>query len=85
MKYFVAIGGKEVVVEVAGDHLTVDGRRGPARRISRYAPRHPIRHLVVDGVSHAGGRECGAGVLGGAYGERHEAEAVDERTNTSGR
>jgi biotin carboxyl carrier protein len=79
VKYFVELDGREVVVEVEGDCVTVDGA---SYRVSlRAQSGTPLRVLTVDG------RACTLAVhqLGrgrwslGLAGERREAEVVDER------
>lgn len=81
MKYFVTIAGKECGVEIDGGRLTVDGKEIPSAHLQSL-PGTPIRHLVLDGASHALALEStGRGVWAvGLHGERHEAEVVDERT-----
>ncbi len=81
MKFFVTVGDREVVVELEGERLTVDGTVYAAAHLTPL-PGTPIRHLVLDGASHAlvlepAGR--GSWVVG-LHGERHELEVVDERT-----
>ena len=81
MKYFVTIGGKEIVVEVQGERLTVDGTAYASAHLTAL-PGTPIRHLVLDGASSALVVEpVGRGLWAvGYHGERHELEVVDERT-----
>ncbi|HEU4801234.1 MAG TPA: biotin/lipoyl-containing protein [Gemmatimonadales bacterium] len=47
MKYFVTIDGRERVVEVAGDQVTLDGASVTARL--EPVPGTPMRQLVLDG------------------------------------
>ncbi|HET7042056.1 MAG TPA: biotin/lipoyl-containing protein [Gemmatimonadales bacterium] len=81
MKYFVTIEGKEVVVELDGERLTVDGRTVASAHLQAL-PGTPIRHLLLDGASYALAVEPGGrGEWRVArHGERFEAEVVDERT-----
>lgn len=80
MKYFVRLVGRELVVEVDGDRVTVDGREAVAH-LSAMAGT-PLRNLVLDGRSYTlplapagrGRWQVGRG------GESWEAEVVDERT-----
>lgn len=80
MKYHVTLDGREIVVEVDGDHVVVDGTRLSASLTT--VPGTPIRQLLLDGHSYALPAES----LGGgrwaitAGGERRELEVVDERT-----
>ena len=81
MKYFVAVGGREVVVELEGEHATVDGTPYTSAHLTAL-PGTPIRHLTLDGGSavlavEAAGRGQWAV---GFQGERRELEVVDERT-----
>jgi pyruvate carboxylase subunit B len=80
MKYFVQIAGREVVVELTGDAVRVDGELVSA--VLEALPGTPLRQLhlgdrtvVLEVVS--GGR--GIWELG-QRGERWEAEVIDERT-----
>ena len=80
MKYFVAIDGREVEVEVDGDRLRVDGRELRARLT--VIPGTPIRHLLVGADSLAlvvEPRERGEWRLS-IDGTSYLAEVVDERT-----
>jgi biotin carboxyl carrier protein len=81
MKYFVMVAGKEIVVEVTGEQLSVDGVAVGSAHLTAL-PGTPIRHLLLGGVSHALVVEpVGRGVWAvGAHGERYELEAIDERT-----
>ena len=81
MKYFVAVGGKEIVVELDGERLTVDGRAVDSAHLTAL-PGTPIRHLVLDGASFALAADAvGRGLWAIGYrGERFEIEVVDERT-----
>lgn len=80
MKYFVTVAGREHVVEVDGDRLTVDGQ--PVEATAAGVAGTPVRQLLVDGASwmltvDAAGR--GRWDLGWR-GDRWEVEVVDERT-----
>lgn len=81
MKYFVTVGGREVVVELAGERLVVDGVAIDSAHLTAL-PGTPIRHLSLDGRSHTLAVEAvGRGLWAvGFQGERHELEVVDERT-----
>jgi pyruvate carboxylase subunit B len=81
MKYFVSVGGREVVVELEGEHATVDGTRFESTHLNAL-PGTPIRHLTMDGGSEMVAVEAvGRGLWAvGFQGERHELEVVDERT-----
>ncbi|MEO6067887.1 MAG: biotin/lipoyl-containing protein [Gemmatimonadota bacterium] len=81
MKYFVTVGGREVVVELEGERLVVDGVAIDSAHLTAL-PGTPIRHMVLDGDSHALVLEAvGRGLWAvGFQGERHELEVVDERT-----
>ena len=81
MKYYVTIAGKELVVELDGERLTIDGREVASAHL-RSLPGTPIRHLVLDGASHALAVEpSGRGQWAvGHRGVHFEAEVVDERT-----
>ncbi len=81
MKYFVTVGGREMVVELEGERLTVDGTVYATAHLTPL-PGTPIRHLLLDGMSHSIVVEAvGRGLWAvGSHGERHELEVVDERT-----
>ncbi len=81
MKYFVTVGGREVVVELEGEHATVDGTSYHSAHLTAL-PGTPIRHLTLDGGSEVLAVEAaGRGLWAvGFQGERHELEVVDERT-----
>ena len=81
MKYFVMAGGQEVVVEIDGERITVDGTPVGAGHLNTL-PGTPIRHLMLDGSSRTLVLEPqGRGLWAvGLLGERHEVEVVDERT-----
>lgn len=81
MKYFVMVGGREVVVEIEGERITVDGAIVGSGHLNAL-PGTPIRHLMLDGASHALIVEpAGRGLWAvGSKGERHEVEVIDERT-----
>ena len=80
MKYFVALGGRTIEVEVDGEQVTVAGRTVTAA-LSR-VPGTPLRQLLVDGRSVALAVDpTGRGRWAlTRMGERWEAEVVDERT-----
>jgi len=81
MKYFVMVGTREVVVEIDGERITVDGVTVGSGHLNTL-PGTPIRHLMLDGASHALVVEpAGRGLWAvGSKGERHDVEVVDERT-----
>lgn len=81
MKYFVTVGEREVVVELDGEHATVDGVPYRSAHLTAL-PGTPIRHLALDGGSEVLAVEAlGRGLWGvGCRGERHELEVIDERT-----
>ncbi len=80
MKYFVAIAGRTVEVEIDGDRIRVGDRE--VRAELRTLAGTPVRNLFVDGeswiVSVEGGRP--REWLLGRRGERFETEVLDERT-----
>jgi biotin carboxyl carrier protein len=80
VKYFVALAGRTVEVEVDGDRVTVDGRVVTASLTT--VPGTPLRQLQVDGRPIALAMEAaGQGIWGlTVAGERWDAEVVDERT-----
>ena len=79
MKYFVTIAGRERVVEVNGDQVTLDGSTVAARLES--VPGTPLRQLVLDGspitltVEQLGPGRWRVGRVGLAP----EVEVLDER------
>ena len=80
MKYFVSVSGRELEIEVDGDHVVVDGERVDAALTS--IPGSPVRLLILSGRSAAMPMEA-AGPGRWAitlHGERREAEVVDART-----
>ena len=81
MKYFVTVAGRELVVELDGERLTVDGAEITSAHLNAL-PGTPIKHLVLDGASHALAMDqVGRGQWAvGFRGEHLEAEVVDERT-----
>ncbi|HEX7918024.1 MAG TPA: hypothetical protein VF454_01420, partial [Gemmatimonadales bacterium] len=81
MKYFVTVAGKEMVVELDGERVTVDGTAIASAQLNAL-PGTPIRHLLLDGASHAIAMDStGRGQWAVGYlGEQHELEVVDERT-----
>ena len=79
MKYFVDVGSKNFVVEVAGDEVRVDGDLVQAQLIA--VPGTPLHHLLLGSASWtlaADALTAGSMVLG-ALGERREVAVVDER------
>jgi pyruvate carboxylase subunit B len=80
MKYFVTIGPREVVIEVDGASVTVDGVRHEAHLGP--VPGTPLRHLLLDDRSLTLAMERrGAGAWEiGVRGTRHTVSVVDERT-----
>ena len=80
MKYFVSLGGRELEIEVDGDHVVVDGRRLEEALTS--VPGSPVRLLLLDGRSAALPMEAaGAGRWAiTLHGERREVDVVDART-----
>ena len=81
MKYFVTVGGREVIVELNGERATVDGSPVHSAHLTAL-PGTPVRHLTADGGSDVLVVEAvGRGLWAvGFQGERHELEVVDERT-----
>ena len=80
MKYFVQIAGREVVVELDGGAIRVDGELVSA--ILETLPGTPLRQLRLGDrtvVLEVVGAGRGAWELG-HLGERWEAEVIDERT-----
>jgi pyruvate carboxylase subunit B len=80
MKYYVAVGDREIVVEVDGTSVSVDGRAAQAELT--VVPGTPLRQLFFDGrcfVLSVSGGGRGAWVIG-RHGEVWEAEALDERS-----
>jgi pyruvate carboxylase subunit B len=80
VKYLVTIGGRELEVEVDGDHVIYQGKRIPASLSG--VPITPLRQLTLEGrqtemsvVPNGPGRWTVA-----LRGERWDAEALDERT-----
>ncbi|MES2306003.1 MAG: biotin/lipoyl-containing protein [Gemmatimonadota bacterium] len=51
MKYFVSIGGRELTVDLDGDHATVDGTVMPVQLLR--VPGSPEVRLTIAGRSHA--------------------------------
>jgi pyruvate carboxylase subunit B len=79
MKYFVSVDGREVVVEVEGDRVRVDGRELTAH-LGR-VPGTPLRHLLLGDRSVTLALEGNRGRWQVAYhGDRRELEVLDERT-----
>ena len=80
MKYVVSVGGREIDVEVDGDHVTSGGKRYVASLSD--VPGTPLRHLVVEGrQTELSMESTGPGRWSvGLRGERWECEVVDERT-----
>jgi biotin carboxyl carrier protein len=81
VKYFVIVDGQEVVVELEGEHASVDGAPLASAHLT-VLPGTPARHLTVDGGSEMLTVEgVGRGVWAvGFQGDRYEVEVVDERT-----
>lgn len=80
MKYHVVVAGREVVVEVDGPRVRVDGREMAAALEAEAGT--PMRRLVLDGEAHrlaVAGRDADGWLLVDRGG-LHVAEAVDERT-----
>jgi biotin carboxyl carrier protein len=80
MRYFVTIGDRELEVDLTGDTPTVDGVPVHAELVA--VPGTPVRHLLVDGRSHAfvampGNRRGRWQIALGAA--RLSVDAVDER------
>lgn len=80
MKYYVSVGGREVEVEVDGDHVVIDGERVPAALTS--VPGSPVRQLLFGGRSLALPIEpAGPGRWAVTlHGERRDVDVVDART-----
>ena len=80
MRYFVTIGGREILVEVDGELVRVEGRE--VRAHLSPIPGTPLRHLLVDDASLTLAMERGS--AGGwqllVHGTGEEVEVVDERT-----
>ena len=81
MRYFVTLGDRVVEVDLSGPRPVVDGT-GMDVDLT-VLPGTPVRHLIVDGRSHAveahpGDRRGQWRIALGA--ERFTADAVDERT-----
>lgn len=80
MKYFVTIDGREIVVDVDGDRVLVEGQEALAHLSP--VPGTPLRHLLCgqESLSLVMERgERGEWRLS-VSGTRHEARVVDERT-----
>ena len=80
MKYLVSIGGRDIEVEVDGEHATCQGKRYSVSL--RPIPGTPLRQLTVDGrQSEVPVIAAGAGRWAvGFRGEAWECEVLDERT-----
>lgn len=80
MKYYVTVGAQELVVEVDGARITVDGE--PFEAHLSAVPGTPLRHLLLGERSYTLPFEArGSGRWGvGFQGEAWEVEVVDERT-----
>lgn len=80
MKYFVTIGSRELVIEIDGATVTVDGR--PHEAHLGPVPGTPLRHLLLDDESLTLAVEPrGGGDWEIAFrGTRHPVGVVDERT-----
>jgi biotin carboxyl carrier protein len=79
VKYFVQLDGREVVVEIEGDCVTVDGISYQASL--RAQDGTPLRILSIDGRPRSlAVRQLSRGRWSlGVNGERREVEVVDER------
>jgi len=80
MKYYVTIGSREIVVEVDGKTVSVDGRVTQAELT--VVPGTPLRQLFFDGrcfVLSVSGGGRGSWAMG-RQGEVWGAEALDERS-----
>lgn len=80
MKYFVTVGGRETVVDVDGDRVTVAGRTVTASL--EPLPGTPLAVVTMDGRPSTLPleREGRGRWIVAVHGERHEIEVVDERT-----
>ncbi len=82
MRYHVTVRGRTVVVDVAADAVTVDGRAADVDLSS--ALDGPVRHLILDGASWTvvaePGERPGAWRLTLSGTSTVEAEVVDDRT-----
>lgn len=81
MKYYVRVGARELVVEVDGDQVSVDGRLVTASL--QGTPGSPVVRLSLDGQRHelaVGGRSADGWQLI-HHGTVREIDAVDERTH----
>ena len=80
MKYFVAVNGRQVEVELEGGRVTVDGAVHHAALIQ--VPGTPLRQLLLGERTVVFSVESpGRGVWHlGHHGDRWEVEVVDERT-----
>jgi pyruvate carboxylase subunit B len=80
MKYFVRVGARELVVEVDGDQVRVDGQSISARLVVTSGS--PMVRLLMDGQHHelavAGRSPDGWRLID--RGTLREVEALDERT-----
>jgi pyruvate carboxylase subunit B len=81
MRYFVTVDDKTFVVEIDGDHVTLDGEALNAELM--HIGGTPVRRLGINGASHRVVAERGS--VRGVWdlhvdGYRVHAEAVDERT-----
>jgi pyruvate carboxylase subunit B len=80
VKYIVSLLGREIEIEVDGEHVTVNGRTLAASL--RSAAGTPVRQFLLDGRPQAMAIEAsGIGVWTMTRrGERTEVEVMDERT-----
>jgi pyruvate carboxylase subunit B len=80
VKYFVTVGGKDLVVEVDGERVVVNGREAGAHLSP--VPGTPLRHLLLDAESIPLVLEpAGAGAWRLTLeGVRYDLRVVDERT-----
>lgn len=80
MKYYVTVEGREIVVEVDGDRVVIEGQLAPAEL--GVVPGTPLRQLFLDGRSFllsVSGQGRGSWRVG-RRGEEWEVEVLDERT-----
>ena len=83
MRYYVTIEGRTIEVDLGAEGITIDRERLTAELAT--VPGSPVRHLGVQGRSHAVhvGQSEGKGFWDFHLdGERYSAEVVNERTFT---
>jgi pyruvate carboxylase subunit B len=79
VKYTVTVGDRELLVEVVGDDVRVDGRVIEARLVS--IPRTPLRQLLMDGRARTFAMlRRGDGWTVQLGGDAWRVSVVDERT-----